>query len=62
MFSDYQARNSSPSQSKAGREYPWIARMRKHCDSYIREAERLAAEAEHFAEFHRMRGEELQGR
>ena len=27
-------------------------------DSYIRQADKMAAEAEQFAEFHRMRGEE----
>lgn len=33
--------------------------MRKHCDKYMKEAETLAAEAERFAEFHRMLGEEM---
>jgi hypothetical protein len=36
--------------------------MRKHCESYITAAERMAVEAEQFAEFHRMRGEEMRGK
>jgi len=35
--------------------------MRNHCDAYIQAAEKLAGEAERFAEFHRMRAGELKG-
>lgn len=63
MFADYEKSGSNPSlQSKMGRELPWVAKMRKHCDSYMKEAERLAAEADRLAEFHRMRGAEMQGK
>lgn len=63
MFADYDKRQGSPAlRSKLGREEPWIAKMRQHCDSYIKEAEKMAAEAERFAEFHRMRGEEMRGK
>ena len=63
MFADYKAQQNLPAlQTKTGRELPWIAKMRKHCESYMKQAERMAAEAERFAEFHRMRGEEMQGK
>lgn len=63
MFADYDRRQGNPAlQSKAGRELPWIAKMRGHCDTYIKEAERMATGADRFAEFHRMRGAEMQGK
>jgi hypothetical protein len=63
MFADYERQQGNPAmQSKAGRELPWIAKMRKHCDGYIKDAEKLAADAESFAEFHRMRAEEMRGK
>ena len=63
MFADYEKSGANPSlQTKMGRELPWVAKMRNHCDSYIKQAERLAAEADGFAEFHRMRGAEMQGK
>ena len=40
-----------------GEEY-----MRKHCDEYAKDADKLAADAERFAEFHRMRAEEMRGK
>ena len=36
--------------------------MRKHCEPLIRDAERLAKDAEEFAKWHRMRAAELQGK
>ena len=63
MFVEYDKKQGSPAlKSKMGREEPWIAKMRQHCDSYINEAEKMASEAERFAEFHRMRGEEMRGK
>lgn len=63
MLADYKAKQGAPAlQTKTGQELPWIATMRKQCESYMREAERLAAEADRFAEFHRMRSEEMQGK
>jgi hypothetical protein len=63
MFADYERQSGNPAlQSKAGRELPWIATMRKHCEGYIKDAEKLAADAERFAEFHRMRAEEMRGK
>lgn len=63
MFADYQRQTGNPAlQDKAGQELPWIAKMRKHCEGYIKDAERLAADADGFAEFHRMRAEEMRGK
>jgi hypothetical protein len=45
--------------NKTGGEYPWVAKMRKHCEGYIRQSEALAREAEGFAEFLRWRAKEL---
>ncbi len=45
-----------------GPENPWLKKMRDHCDRYIKDAEILAADAEKFADFHRMRAAELQGK
>ena len=63
MFADFERRQGNPAfQVKTGRELPWIAKMRKHCDAYIKDAERLAGDADRFAEFHRMRAEEMRGK
>lgn len=42
-------------------ENPWVTKMRLHCEKYIVDAERLAADADEFAKFHTMRAKELQG-
>ena len=63
MLSDYENSGANPMfKSKSGTELPWVAKMRSHCDSYIKQAALLAAEADRFAEFHRMRGAEMQGK
>jgi hypothetical protein len=63
MFADYKAQQGPPAlQTKTGQELPWVAKMRKHCESYMKQAERMAAEADSFAEFHRMRAEEMKGK
>ncbi len=41
---------------------PGRKQMRAHCQGYIDKAEALAVEAEKFADFHRMRAAELQGK
>lgn len=43
-------------------EGPERREMRIHCERFIDKAEALAKEAEHFAEFHRTRAAELQGK
>ena len=61
MLADYKRRYGSPLLlSKTGRD-PWVDKMKAHCEAYIKDAEALAAEATAFAEFHRMRGKEMQG-
>lgn len=63
MLADYKAKQLPPGlETKLGHEPPWVKKMRKHCESYITAAERMAVEAEQFAEFHRMRGEEMRGK
>ena len=42
-------------------ENPWLKKMRKHCEAYIADARRLAAAAQKFADYHELRGKELQG-
>jgi hypothetical protein len=43
-------------------EDPFVTKMRVHCERFIKDAEALAADAEKFADFHRMRAGELQGK
>lgn len=43
-------------------ENSWLKKMRKHCAAYITEARSLAAEAQDFADYHELRGKELQGK
>jgi hypothetical protein len=63
MLADYKAKQMPPGlETKLGQEPPWVKKMRKHCESYITAAENMAVEAEQFAEFHRMRGEEMRGK
>jgi hypothetical protein len=63
MLGDYVRKNGNPAlQSKTGRELPWVANMRKHCEAYVKQAEKMAAEADQFAEFHRLLGEEAKGK
>ena len=62
MFANYESRNGLPAlKVKTGVEAPWVAKMRKHCDALIKAADAHAVEAERFAEFHTMRGKEMQG-
>jgi hypothetical protein len=61
MLADYTSRFGSPSlRSKTGRD-PWVDKMRAHCQGYITNAEALAKEASAFAQYHRMRGKEMEG-
>jgi hypothetical protein len=63
MFKEFERQQGNPAlQSKSGPELPWVAKMRKHCERYIADAERLAADADRFAAFHRMRAEELRSK
>ena len=61
MLADYMNRVPA-NQKKSSVEYPWITKERVHCEAFIKDAERLANEADQFAQYHTMRGEELQGK
>src|SRR5262245_2644132 len=51
MLADFERQQGNPPlRSKLGRELPWMAEMRKHCEGYIKDAERLAADADRFGE------------
>ena len=47
---------------KTGRKNPWLEKMEKHCAALAKDADKLAADAEKAAEYHTMRGKELQGK
>ena len=47
---------------KTGRKNPWLAKMEKHCALLAKDANKLAADAEKAAEYHTLRGKELQGK
>jgi hypothetical protein len=62
MLAMYKKQTSVPTDAKTVSENPWIKKMRVHCESYIRDADKLAADSDKFAEFHTMRAAELQGK
>ena len=62
MLDAYKKQVAVPTDQKAALENPWVKKMRTHCEAYIRAAESLASEAETFAEFHRLRAGEAQGK
>lgn len=59
MAADF--RKSHPDR-KSGARNTRAAEMDKHCSTLARDAEKLAADAEDFAKYHRMRAAELEGR
>jgi hypothetical protein len=62
MLASYKKQVAAPTDAKAPAENPWIKKMRLHCEEYIRDADKLAASADQFAEFHTMRAAELKGK
>ena len=48
--------------SKGGVKNPWNQKMQKHCAALAKDADKLAADAEKAADFHTLRGKELQGK
>jgi hypothetical protein len=62
MLATYKKQVAVPTDGKTGLENSWIKNMRVHCEEYIRDADKLAADSEKFAEFHTMRAAELQGK
>lgn len=59
MFESYQ--KQSASLPKAGPN-PWVVKMKKHCQTLIKDAEKLVKDAEASAEFHKLRAKELEGK
>jgi predicted O-linked N-acetylglucosamine transferase (SPINDLY family) len=41
---------------------PWAVKMEKHCMALVKDAEKLAADAQKAAEFHTLRAKELEGK
>lgn len=58
MLADFRGR----AQVERPDEGPERREMRIHCEGFIEKAEALATEAENFADFHRLRAAELQGK
>ena len=48
--------------SSGGARTPWAAKMEKHCMAIVADVEKLAADAEVSADYHRLRARELQGK
>jgi hypothetical protein len=48
--------------SKGGVKNSWNVKMQKHCKAMVITAEKLATEAQKAADFHSLRGKELQGK
>ena len=59
MLADY--KKGVPVSPKSLTENPWITKERVHCEKFIKDAERMAADADQFAQFHSMRAREAQG-
>lgn len=41
---------------------PWVTKMKKHCQMLIKDAEKLATDADKAAEFHKLRAKEVEGK
>lgn len=41
---------------------PWAKKMEKHCMALVKDAEKLAADAQKAADFHMLRAKELEGK
>jgi predicted O-linked N-acetylglucosamine transferase (SPINDLY family) len=41
---------------------PWAKKMEKHCAAFVKDFEKLAADAQKAAEFHALRAKELEGK
>jgi hypothetical protein len=48
--------------SKGGVKNSWNEKMQKHCKALAADADKMAADAEKAADFHTLRGKELQGK
>lgn len=59
MAAAYKAKVAS---SPKAPENPWARKMEKHCMALVKDAEKLAADAQKAAEFHTLRAKELEGK
>jgi ABC-type sugar transport system substrate-binding protein len=41
---------------------PWAVKMEKHCMAFVKDAEKLAADAQKAADYHTLRAKELEGK
>ena len=53
---------SAAGNEKRGQKDPYVQKMEKHCASLVQAADKLADENQKAADFHTMRGKELQGK
>lgn len=49
-------------QEKRGQKNPWVVKMEKHCGQIAATADKLAVENDKAADYHTLRGKELQGK
>jgi type II secretory pathway component PulJ len=47
---------------KSGAQNPWTIEMEKHCAALVKDAEKMAGDAEELARFHRLRAMEVEGK
>ena len=47
---------------KSGARKPWTVDMEKHCKAIVKDAEKLASDAEYAAKFHETHAKELEGK
>jgi hypothetical protein len=47
---------------KSGARSPWTVEMEKHCQAIVKDAEKMATDAEWAAKFHEMHARELEGK
>lgn len=59
MFDAYKAQAAPVGK---GGQNPWVKKMQKHCQMLMKDAEKLAADAQKSVEFHELRAKELQGK
>ena len=41
---------------------PWATKMHRHCMAFVKDAEKLAADAQKAADYHTLRAKELEGK
>lgn len=62
MAEAYRNSPSNAQQKGYGQNNPWVMKMEKHCQAIAEAADKLATENLKAAEFHTLRGKELQGK